>query len=132
MEKDKEPKDAHIGEFVSDMYDCVYKYDGAGLVSIDSIKDPKVHNSWVLGGGCEKAAHALRARQTDAMCLDYVDDSPLSARNCQREMQRFLEIWCLEEERDDAALRGCLSHHLITKLDPEAESLLKELRSYSR
>ena len=115
-----------------DMMDCVYAYSGM-LLKVDTAGEPRVHDSWVLGGGCEKVAHKLADEKFDnevwnsvvwdeddpkqnGICQGFADDSPTAALKCQKEMQRWLEIFCLNTT-DDGPFRECQRRSLMTSLE---------------
>jgi hypothetical protein len=116
------------------MFDCVYSYD-MDLSPIDTVAKPMIHNSWVLGGECERLAHDLRDKEypgevwnaeladtleLKGMCVGYTDDSPIEAAKCQKNMQRWLEVLCWNTLEDNE-IRACKRTHLMTTLDHEAD-----------
>jgi hypothetical protein len=109
------------------MFDCAYDYDG-DVLTIDRVDSPNVHNSWVLGGPCEKLAHRLQNLELEGeiwnssyvldddprrfgLCVGFTDDSPIEAHKCQTEMRRWLEVFCLNTT-EDWPIRECLQHQL--------------------
>lgn len=116
------------------MFDCVYSYD-LGLSPIDTVAKPMVHDSWVLGGECEKLAHDLRDNEypgevwneelannlaLKGMCVGFTDDSPIEAAKCQKNMQRWLEVLCWNTLEDNE-IRACKRAQLMTTLDHDED-----------
>jgi hypothetical protein len=98
---------------VETMMECVYDYDGKRQ-PIDTVENPAVHDSWVLGGMCEELAHKLRdltlegeGPEQGGLCSDFKDDDLQAAWSCQAEMEHWIEDYCLHA-KDDAGLRQCL------------------------
>jgi len=117
------------------MVDCVYAYSALDLVDIDTVAHPVSHHSWVLGGQCEKLAHDLRDKEypgevwnpeiadtleLEGMCVGYTDDSPIQAKKCQKNMQRWLEVFCWNTLEDNE-IRACKRNQLMTSLDHEPD-----------
>lgn len=92
------------------MHTCVTEggspHDNEVDQHIDTVDDPRIHYSWVLGGGCEALAHEVN--QKYGLCADYVDDEPVSAEKCRLEIKDWLETYCKQPNLDDRARRDCL------------------------
>ena len=115
-----------------EMFGCVYAYSGL-LLQIDTVKDPRIHDSWVLGGGCEDLANKLVEQEFDkevwnselyspfdpemkGLCHDFANNSPTAALKCQKEMQRWLEVFCLNTT-ESRGIRECRQRQLATALE---------------
>jgi len=114
---------------VGDMIDCAYDY-GGNVNKIDTVAEPQVHDSWVLGGSCEEVAHKLRDNELTGevwnaqvwekgdpelagLCVSFTDDSPVEAHKCQTEMRRWIEVYCWNAT-EDGAIRQCRDLNLDT------------------
>ena len=133
--KPPEPPKPELKMPYSEMFDCVYAYGALDLATIDTVAHPITHHSWVLGGECEKLAHDLRDNEypdevwnamiadtleLKGMCVGYTDDSPILAKKCQKNMQRWLEVFCWNT-LEDAEIRACKRNQLQTSLDHDPD-----------
>lgn len=129
------PKQAKLKMPWDRMFDCVYSSYERDLADIDTVASPNVHNSWVLVGQCEKLAHDLRDNEypdevwnpmladtleLKGMCVGYTDDSPILAKKCQKNMQRWLEVFCWNTLEDNG-IRACKRNQLQTSLDHDPD-----------
>ena len=73
----------------------------------DSLKEPYIHDSWMLGGDCEHLAHELQKRAKNPMCVEFKDDDHESAERCRQEIEAWVTHLCSEQDLSDEVRRDC-------------------------
>lgn len=94
---------------IDEMATCVWETDPHYFEDetnhIDTVKHPRYHYSWVLGGDCEQMAHKVKSEF--GLCKGFVDDDATTAEHCRQEVYAFLLVYCARADLPDPERREC-------------------------